>query len=271
MSMSVFNQTLHDNPYQVSCFRTNLDDPELLQMSQENLKTWRHSKQGKATTVQDHSGQCLIEEQQILNQWTEYCSELYNYKANGDPSILKCPETNSEDYHPILCREVEAAVQSLKKGTSQHPNRTGASRWRGCNHRSHNNLQQDLADRRMANPIDPVLSHHTFQERQFAADLQNNKPHQSPEQSHATGHTERIEATSGEDHRWRTGRLQSRKEYHRADLQPMHSIWEISPAPARRVYCSYTFVMEMDRINIYQCQNEHWLKPIYPIWQVERM
>ena len=30
----------------------------------------------------------------------------------------------------------------------QHPSRTSQSRWRGCNHRSHDNLQQDLADRR---------------------------------------------------------------------------------------------------------------------------
>ena len=47
-------------------------------------------KQGKATTVQDRSGKCLVEERQILNRWTEYSSELYNYKANGDPSVLKC-------------------------------------------------------------------------------------------------------------------------------------------------------------------------------------
>ena len=39
-------------------------------------------KQGKATTVQDRSGRYLTDERQILNQWTEYCSELYNYKAN---------------------------------------------------------------------------------------------------------------------------------------------------------------------------------------------
>ena len=75
-------------------------------------------KQGKATTVQDHSGKCLTEERQILKQWTEYCSELYNYKANGDPSVLNCPQTDTEDDHPILHREVEAAVQSLKKGKS---------------------------------------------------------------------------------------------------------------------------------------------------------
>ena len=67
-------------------------------------------KQGKATTVQDRSGKCLTEERQILNRWTEYCSELYNYKANGDPSVLNCPQTDTEDDHPILLREVEAAV-----------------------------------------------------------------------------------------------------------------------------------------------------------------
>ena len=33
-------------------------------------------KQGKATTVQDRLGKCLTEERQILNRWTEYCSEL---------------------------------------------------------------------------------------------------------------------------------------------------------------------------------------------------
>ena len=75
-------------------------------------------KQGKATTVQNRSGKCLTEERQILNRWTEYCSELYNHKANGDPSVLNCTQTDTEDDHPILHREVEASVQSLKKGKS---------------------------------------------------------------------------------------------------------------------------------------------------------
>ena len=75
-------------------------------------------KQGKANTIQDRSGKCLTEERQILNRWTEYCSELYNYKANGDPSVLNCPQKDTEDEHPILHREVEAAIQSLKKGKS---------------------------------------------------------------------------------------------------------------------------------------------------------
>ena len=69
------------------------------------VKDLTTAKQGKATTVQDRSGKCLTEERQILNQWTEYCSELYNHKANGDPSVLNCTQTDTEDDHAILCRE----------------------------------------------------------------------------------------------------------------------------------------------------------------------
>ena len=80
----------------------------------------------------------------------------------------------------------------------QHP--SSPSRWRGRNRRSHNNLQQDLADRRMANLMDPVISHHSSQERQPAAvpELSNDQPHQPPKQSHAEGHAEQIEAASGD-------------------------------------------------------------------------
>ena len=67
-------------------------------------------KQGKATTVQGRSGKCLTEEREKLNRWTEYCTELYNHKAYGDPTVLDCPQTNTEDDHPILRKEVEAAV-----------------------------------------------------------------------------------------------------------------------------------------------------------------
>ena len=38
---------------------------------------------------------------------------------------------------------------------------------------------KDLADRRMASSVDPVLNHHSSQERQLAAvpELPNNQPH----------------------------------------------------------------------------------------------
>ena len=72
-------------------------------------------KQRKATTVHDRSGKCLTEERHMLNRWTEYRSELYSYKVNGDLSVLNCPQTDTEDDHSILRKEVEAAVQSSKK------------------------------------------------------------------------------------------------------------------------------------------------------------
>ena len=68
--------------------------------------------QAKATTIQDRSGKCLLEEREIVNRWIEYCSELYNHVENGDPSVLNCPQTDTEDDHPSLRKDVEAAVQS---------------------------------------------------------------------------------------------------------------------------------------------------------------
>ena len=122
---------------------------------------------------------------------------------------------------------MESAVQLLKKGKSAGVDNIPAELVQSGGEeviRSIDNLQQDLADRRMANLMDPVISHHISQERQPAAvpELQINKPHQSLKQSHAEDHTEQIEATRTEDHCQRTGKLQNRKEYHRADLQPTH-------------------------------------------------
>ena len=72
------------------------------------LKDLTTVKQGKATTVQARSGKCLTEERDTLNRWTEYCTELYNNKTNRDLSVLDCPQTDTEDDHPILRKEVEA-------------------------------------------------------------------------------------------------------------------------------------------------------------------
>ena len=77
-------------------------------------------KQGKAATIQNRSGKMPHRRttDTILNRWTEYCPELYNHKANGEPSVLNCPQTDTEDDHPILRKAVEDAVQSLKKRKS---------------------------------------------------------------------------------------------------------------------------------------------------------
>ena len=54
---------------------------------------------------------------------------------------------------------------------------------------------------RIANPVDPVLGHHTPQERQPAAvpEPPEDQPHQPLKQRHAEDHAEQIEAASGED------------------------------------------------------------------------
>ncbi len=117
---------------------------------------------------------------QPQGQWRSISTELYPDRHRGWPPH---PSQRSGGCSTII-EEREVSW------SRQQPNRTGPSRWRGCNHRSHDNLRQALADRRMANPMDPVLRHHTSQERQPAAvpELPNNKPHQSPKQSHAEGH-----------------------------------------------------------------------------------
>ena len=86
--------------------------------AEQLVKNLTTAKQGKATTIQDRSEKkCLTEEREILNRWTEYCSELYNHKTSGDPSVWNCSQTDTEN-HPKLCKEVEAAVHSLKKRKS---------------------------------------------------------------------------------------------------------------------------------------------------------
>ena len=75
-------------------------------------------KEVKATSIHDRSGNYLTEEQRIPKRWTKYYSELYNHRTSGNPSVLNCPQTETEDEHPTVHKEVEAAVQSLKKGKS---------------------------------------------------------------------------------------------------------------------------------------------------------
>ena len=82
------------------------------------VKDLTTEKQGKSTTIQDKSGKCLTEENEILNRWTEYCSDLYNYETDGDPIVLDCPQIPDEEYHPVIREEVAAAVKALKMGKS---------------------------------------------------------------------------------------------------------------------------------------------------------
>ena len=95
---------------------------------------------------------------QLQGQWRSISTELSPDRHIGWPPL---PSQRSWGWSTII-EEREVSW------SRRHPSRTGRSRWRGSNHCSHDNLQHDLADRWMSNPMDPVLSHHTYQERQPA-------------------------------------------------------------------------------------------------------
>ena len=98
------------------------------------IKDLTSEKKGRINTIQDESGNCLTEEREIINRWTEHCTESYNSQTKGHAAVLDRPMNTEvldrpmktevldrpmnteEDNFPILHEEVEAAVKSLKKG-----------------------------------------------------------------------------------------------------------------------------------------------------------
>ena len=97
-----------------ACLRKNNSSRKAYQL----FKDLTSEKQDKSSTIQDKSGKCLREENEIFNRCTEYCSDLYNYETDGDPIVLDCPQISDEEHHPILREEVEAAVKLLNMGKS---------------------------------------------------------------------------------------------------------------------------------------------------------
>ncbi|KAK3867667.1 hypothetical protein Pcinc_026891, partial [Petrolisthes cinctipes] len=96
------------------------------------VKDLTKEKQAKVNSIKDKRGNSLTEEKEILerwteycselythqSRWTEYCSELYTHQSRGDPSLLNVEEPTNEDAYPILRDEVVAAVDSLRSGKS---------------------------------------------------------------------------------------------------------------------------------------------------------
>ena len=82
---------------------TNNNSRKAYQVVKELIK----QRQVKVNTIQDKEGKCLTEEKDVINRWTEYCSELYNFQTKGDPSVLVRQESSNEDDFPIMRKEVE--------------------------------------------------------------------------------------------------------------------------------------------------------------------
>ena len=85
----------------------------------DTVKNLTKPKQAKVSSVKDKNGEIIVEKSKILERWTEYCSELYNYKLNGDAKVLETnSSTNDDKENEILMSEIEEAIKSIKKGKS---------------------------------------------------------------------------------------------------------------------------------------------------------
>ena len=163
------------------------------------VKALTSTKQERTPTIQDNDGKCLTEEQDILKRWSEYCSDLYIYRATGDPEVLNVPPATDNDNYPILREEVETAVKSLKKGKSAGADNVPAELVQAGGETMISALLT------ICNKIwqtDPISHHHPPQERQPTAmpELSYHQPHQPPEQSYAENLAEPTEAASGKDY-----------------------------------------------------------------------
>ena len=87
----------------------SMPEKEKQQKSNQLFNELTTEKQGKSTTVQDKSGKCLTENE-ILSRWKEYCSDLYNYETDVNPTVFDHPQIPDEEHYPILQGEVEAVL-----------------------------------------------------------------------------------------------------------------------------------------------------------------
>ena len=79
-------------------------------MAFDTLKLPNRSQQIKTTLIEDVKGKLLTEEEVIHKRWTEYCTELYNYKLKTGANILKDEEyleKNRGQEESSLFEEVE--------------------------------------------------------------------------------------------------------------------------------------------------------------------
>ena len=82
------------------------------------VKKLTTEKVPRSQIILDRTGKELTEDKEVLDRWTEYCSDLYNYDVQGNNEILNNHNSNTNDEPPILRSEVEDAMKSLKLGKS---------------------------------------------------------------------------------------------------------------------------------------------------------
>ena len=65
----------------------------------QRLKKSLPPKKQKVSTIQDKTGNTLIEANAEHERWTEYCKELYNIDVEGDANILNVADHQEYRMH----------------------------------------------------------------------------------------------------------------------------------------------------------------------------
>ena len=88
----------------------------------QTVRELTKKKGARTTVIEDKNGSLLTEQKAVLNRWSEYCEELYNYQLTADQDLLdklrSATNTDGEGDPPILLSEVEEAINSLREGKS---------------------------------------------------------------------------------------------------------------------------------------------------------
>ena len=81
------------------------------------LKNLTNTTQKKSIhIIENKKGILVKDDTEILNRWSEYCKDLYNYQIAPDRNLLSNRISYSEISPPIIKSEVEQAIRSIKKG-----------------------------------------------------------------------------------------------------------------------------------------------------------
>ena len=88
-------------------------------LAYDTLKNLTKTQQNRSSVIEDTSGELLTESSAVLNRWTQYCQELYNYPIQPDDSLLDGVSTTREPSPlPVMREEVEEAIRNLPEGKS---------------------------------------------------------------------------------------------------------------------------------------------------------
>ena len=168
-------------------------------------------------------------------------------------------------WQPILRKEVEAAVQSLKKGQSA----------------GGNNIQAELVQAGEENVITTlmIICHKIWQTGEWLTPWTQSIVITLPKKGNLQhcqhyrtisliSHSSKVMLKpQAEEITAEPGRLQSRKEHYRADLQLTNPLWQMSPAPARPLPCLYRLQgvlrqgLACSFVGNHEVQHQHHLYP----------